>query len=619
MHGTTRTDRHVRRDRRRGRTDPRAGPTARRRSSAHWSTNGPTLTPTPRGSATCSATSTSSTLGAPCGPGSRRPVAEVLGAGPHAGRGRRAPMTRSAWGQPLGCPGPAPPRRLSTWQSYWRWGPYRGSPARRRAARPPDPPWLPDLLTRRTLSLPSAPTPGARTGASRSSLRVALWMAAAADPGGAVRGLVEELARGATPAVHRPGPAAAAFRPGAPPTTSSGRALAPLVLEHADPPALVADRGRRSSTGWRAGTEVPDAGRRGHPAGRRGGAVRPRPARPRRRDRRRSRAGAAAQRQRRACMRLTWRCSRPRWRRTDQEVAARLDLRAAGRLTAPDPCAKHAQVRRLAEGLGRRRTAARRDGARGEAGCKCSPRPRRGDSSTTQLGWLDRALAEAVVTRTGRGPARRRRPPSPTIAAPTSPRSQPSPSSRSVLARCRCDNRRPSWSWRRTALAPAPRQRRRRRPRDSGPQHRRRRIGRERLLPPCRSVRPAAGRRAAGRRRGPGRAGGGLGAALVEQRARDSVLLESALAGAGPVPQRGTAPPSTERARAGAAAGSPLARRRTRRPRRHGRRVRPARALRLTPPRMVLLETAGRRDRAGGAADPRPGPSAPPPARTRAP
>jgi hypothetical protein len=119
-------------------------------------------------------------------------------------------------------------------QSYWRWGPTAGLPLVE-VLLDRDPPWLPDLLTRLT-EAERTDFWGAHWRIAEQ-LRVALgtprpqtrWY---------VRGLVEELSRGYRQSTD----------PVPPPLLDQVLAddelvaLVPLVLEHADLPALVADR-----------------------------------------------------------------------------------------------------------------------------------------------------------------------------------------------------------------------------------------------------------------------------------------------------------------------------------------------------------------------------------------
>jgi hypothetical protein len=119
-------------------------------------------------------------------------------------------------------------------QSYWRWGPTAGLPLVE-VLLDRDPPWLPDLLTRLT-EAERTDFWGAHWRIAEQ-LRVALgtprpqtrWY---------VRGLVEELVRGSRQSTD----------PVPPPLLDQVLAddelvaLVPLVLEHADLPALVADR-----------------------------------------------------------------------------------------------------------------------------------------------------------------------------------------------------------------------------------------------------------------------------------------------------------------------------------------------------------------------------------------
>ena len=119
-------------------------------------------------------------------------------------------------------------------QSYWRWGPTAGLPLVD-VLLDRDPPWLPDLLTRLT-EAERTDTWGAHWRIA-DQLRIALgwprpqtrWY---------VRGLVEELVRSFRQSTD----------PVPPPLLDQVLAddelvaLVPLVLEHADLPALVADR-----------------------------------------------------------------------------------------------------------------------------------------------------------------------------------------------------------------------------------------------------------------------------------------------------------------------------------------------------------------------------------------
>jgi hypothetical protein len=119
-------------------------------------------------------------------------------------------------------------------QSYWRWGPTAGLPLVE-VLLDRDPPWLPDLLTRLT-EAERTDFWGAHWRIAEQ-LRVALGMPRP-QTRWYVRGLVEELARGYRQSTD----------PVPPPLLDQVLAddelvaLVPLVLEHADLPALVADR-----------------------------------------------------------------------------------------------------------------------------------------------------------------------------------------------------------------------------------------------------------------------------------------------------------------------------------------------------------------------------------------